>query len=140
MKIFRSVASVLLSYIVVYGIVAVCDPILTHFFPNDYVAGKIPPTSLLWVSTVIFATASILGGWLCVRIAPSRTGMHLFVLFLVGEVIGLVFTARMWSSGRTGTQLPGSWSGPSACGSAAWGGPRPQAPFRSWSERLAAAL
>lgn len=96
MKILRSTASVLLSYIVVYGIVLVSDPIIAHFFPGEYEAGKVPPSSLLWLGTAIFATASLLGGWLCVRIAPSRPGTHLFVLFLIGEVIGLWFTWRMW--------------------------------------------
>jgi len=62
MKLLRSVASVVLSYIVVYGIVLLSDPVLTHFFPTQYVAGKVPPVFLLWVSTAIFALASILGG------------------------------------------------------------------------------
>lgn len=96
MKVLRSVASVVVSYIVVYGIVFCSDPILTHFFPNQYAAGRVPPPFLLWISTAIFAAASILGGWLCVRIAPSKPGIHLFVLFLIGELVGLAFTIRMW--------------------------------------------
>ena len=98
MKQLRSIASVVVSYVVVYGIVFCSDPILTHFFPAQYVAGKVPPPLLLWISTAIFALASILGGWLCTRIAPSRPGMHLFVLFLIGEIVGLVFTTRMWGA------------------------------------------
>ncbi|MGB7134799.1 MAG: hypothetical protein WBD46_05905 [Acidobacteriaceae bacterium] len=98
MKFLRSAASVLLSYIVVYGIVLVSDPIIAHFFPGQYVPGKIPSNPLLWLGTAVFAAASILGGWLCVRIAPSRPGFHLFVLFLVGEILGLWFTWRMWTT------------------------------------------
>ena len=96
MKLLRSIASVVVSYIVVYGIVFLSDPVLTHFFPTQYVMGKVPPTFLIWISTGIFALASILGGWLCVRIAPSKPGMHLLVLFLVGEAVGLYFSIHNW--------------------------------------------
>lgn len=96
MKLLRSIASVVVSYIVVYGIVALSDPVLTHFFPTQYIHGKVPPTFLMWVSTAIYALATILGGWLCVRIAPSKPGMHLLVLFLIGEAIGLYFTIHNW--------------------------------------------
>ena len=99
MKLLRSIASVVLSYIVVYGIVFCSDPILTHFFPTQYVAGKVPQPFLLWISTAVFALASILGGWLCVRIAPSKPGVHLFVLFVVGELVGLGFTVKAWGTG-----------------------------------------
>jgi len=98
MKLLRSIASVVIGYIVVYGIVLCSDPILTHFYPNDYVAGKIPPTFLLWIGTAIFALATLLGGWLCVRIAPSSPGVHLFALFILGELIGLGFTWKMWGT------------------------------------------
>jgi nitrate/nitrite transporter NarK len=97
-KLLRSIASVVLSYIVVYGIVAGSDPVLTHFFPTQYVRGKVPPAFLLWTSTAIYALATILGGWLCVRIAPSKPGVHLFILFLVGEIIGLGFTIMNWGA------------------------------------------
>lgn len=96
MKLLRSVASVLVSYVVVYGIVMLSDPVLMHFFPTQYVAGKVPPTFLLWTTTAIFAVASTLGGWLCVLIAPSRPGVHLAALFILGEALGLFFTWRMW--------------------------------------------
>jgi nitrate/nitrite transporter NarK len=98
MKLLRSVASVVVSYIVVYGIVFSSDPILAHLFPTQYVPGKVPPAFLLWISTAIFALATLLGGWLCTLIAPSRPGAHLFVLFLIGEVLGLFFTWRNWST------------------------------------------
>jgi nitrate/nitrite transporter NarK len=98
MKPLRSVASVVLSYIVVYGIVCCSDPVLSHFFPTQYVAGHVPPPFLLWISTAIFALATLFGGWLCVLIAPARPGTHLFVLFVVGELIGLGFTWKMWGT------------------------------------------
>ncbi|HEX4309641.1 MAG TPA: hypothetical protein VHZ25_06400 [Acidobacteriaceae bacterium] len=98
MKLLRSIASVLLSYIVVYGIVMLSDPILTHFFPTQYVRGKVPPTSLTMLSTAIYALATALGGWLCVRIAPFKTGMHLLILFVLGEIAGLWFTIMNWGA------------------------------------------
>jgi|ERR1700728_2818889 hypothetical protein len=98
MKLLRSVASVVLSYIVVYGIVFCSDPILAHFFPTQYVHGRVPPLFLLWISTGIFALATLFGGWLCVLIAPSRPGTHLVVLFVIGEALGFFFTWRMWGT------------------------------------------
>jgi len=98
MKLLRSVAAIVVSYIVVYGIVFASDPILTILFPGQYISGKVPPTFLLWVSTAIFALASILGGWLCVLLAPSRPMLHLLILFLVGEAIGVGFTVGNWAT------------------------------------------
>jgi hypothetical protein len=97
-KLLRSVAAVVLSYIVVYGIVFCSDPVLAHFFPTQYVAGRVPPLFLLWISTAIFAVATFFGGWLCAIIAPSKPGVHLFVLFVIGELIGLGFTWKMWGT------------------------------------------
>lgn len=96
MRVLRSIASVLVSYIVVYVIVFLSDPVLAHFFPTDYAPGKVPPLFLLWTSTAIFALAEILGGWLCVKIAPSKPGTHLFVLFVLGELVGVGFTVMNW--------------------------------------------
>lgn len=96
MKTVRSVAAVLVSYVVVYAIVMLSVPVLTHFFPTELAAGKVPPTFLLWINTGIFALASILGGYLCATMAPSRAGLHLTALFILGEVLGLFFTWRMW--------------------------------------------
>ena len=98
MRLLRSVASVVLSYIVVFGIVRCSDPILAHFYPGQYVRGTVPPVFLLWISTAVFMLASILGGWLCVRIAPFREAGHLFVLFLLGELVGGYFSWQMWST------------------------------------------
>jgi nitrate/nitrite transporter NarK len=96
MKLLRSVASVVLGYIVVYGIVFASDPVLARLFPGQYVQGKVPPTYLMWISTAIYALASILGGWLCVTLAPARKGMHLFILFAIGEALGIFFTIHNW--------------------------------------------
>jgi hypothetical protein len=92
MKVLRSIASVVVSYLVVFCIVLLSDAVLERLFPGQYVAGKVPPTYLLWISAAVFAMASILGGWLCVRIAAAKPGYHLLALFFLGEAIGVVFT------------------------------------------------
>ncbi|MGC2621394.1 MAG: hypothetical protein WA414_20280, partial [Acidobacteriaceae bacterium] len=72
--------------------------VLAHFFPSQYAAHHVPPPFLLRASTFIFALASIVGGGLCVRIAPSRPGLHLLILFLIGEIAGTVTTIKMWAT------------------------------------------
>jgi nitrate/nitrite transporter NarK len=97
MKILRSVASVIVAYIVVFAIVLGSDPVLARIYPGQYVRGHIPPNFILWIGTAIYAVASILGGWICVRLAPSKPGKHLLVLFLFGEAMGLVSTILNWN-------------------------------------------
>jgi len=97
MNLLRSFASVLVSYIVVFLIVFLSDPVLAHLFPGQYVRGQVPPATLLWIDTAIFAAASIVGGWLCALMAPSRPGMHLFLLFLIGEMLGVATTIASWN-------------------------------------------
>ncbi|HVT98574.1 MAG TPA: hypothetical protein VHE33_13815 [Acidobacteriaceae bacterium] len=97
MNVLRSMAAVLLSYIVVTVIVILSDPLLAHIFPGQYVPGKTVPASILLIGAAIFAVASILGGWLCVRIAPAKPGKHLLALFILGEVAGVISTILNWN-------------------------------------------
>jgi hypothetical protein len=99
MKVLRSVAAVVLSYVVVFTLVSLSDPVLARIYPGVYVRGQVPPAFLLRLSTYIFAIASILGGAICAWLAPSRPGRHLFALFVLGEVIGLGFTVANWNKG-----------------------------------------
>lgn len=99
MKVLRSVASVVVSYLVVCVGIFASDPILSRLFPGQWVSGKVPPASLLAISTAIFAAFSVLGGWLCVRLAPSRTGLHLLILFVLGEAAGAIPAAINWNNG-----------------------------------------
>jgi hypothetical protein len=98
MKVLRSIAAIVLSYAVVFVIVWLSDPLLAHLFPGQYVPDKVPPAFLLRASTYIFALASIIGGGLCVRIAPSRPGLHLMILFVMGEIVGAVFAMKNWAT------------------------------------------
>jgi nitrate/nitrite transporter NarK len=99
MKILRSIAAVIVSYFVVFMLVSLSDPALAMIYPGQYVRGAVPPAFLLRLSTYMFAIASILGGVICARFAPSRPGLHLFALFLLGEAIGLGFTVSNWNKG-----------------------------------------
>lgn len=97
MKLLRSTASVLLSYIVVTALVLISNLVLGHVFPGQYVSGGTAPAYILWIGSAIFALATILGGWLCVRMAPSKPGAHLLALFVVGELAGVVSTIVNWN-------------------------------------------
>jgi nitrate/nitrite transporter NarK len=97
MNVLRSIAAVLLSYIVVTVIVILSDPVLAHIFPGKYVADKTVSASILLIGAAIFAVASILGGWLCVRIAPSKPSKHLLALFILGEIAGVISTILNWN-------------------------------------------
>jgi hypothetical protein len=99
MKVLRSVASIVVSYAVVFVLVLISDPILNRLFPGQAVAGKIPPTLVLEISTAIFTVASIIGGWLCVRLAPANAGLHLLILFVLGEIAGAIPAVINWNNG-----------------------------------------
>jgi len=99
MKVLRSVASIVVSYAVVFVLVLISDPILNRLFPGQAAPGKIPPTLVLEISTAIFAVASILGGWLCVRLAPANTSLHLLILFILGEIAGAIPAFINWNNG-----------------------------------------
>lgn len=98
MKVLRSVASVLVSYAAVYLFFVLIDPVFYRMFPGQYSPGSVPPTSLLWICMATFAVASVLGGWLCVWIAPSRPGIHLLALIILGEFAWTVSAAGLWAA------------------------------------------
>jgi hypothetical protein len=96
MKALRSILAVLVPYVIVFIVVMLTDVVLNRIFPTVYVEGKVPPVGLLWVSTGIYAVASLFAGWLCVRLAPARAGLHLLILFLLGEAFGGYTTVLAW--------------------------------------------
>jgi hypothetical protein len=97
MKVLRFIASVVVSYVVVFVIVLDSDPALARIYPGQYIHGQIPPAFILWIGTAIYAVASIIGGWICVRLAPTKPGQHLLAIFVLGEVMGVVSTILNWS-------------------------------------------
>lgn len=99
MKVLRSIGAVVVSYLVVFILVLLSDPLLSRMYPGLYMEGQVPPAFVLRMSTYAFVIASILGGAICVRMAPSRPGKHLFWLFILGEVMGLATTIMNWNKG-----------------------------------------
>jgi len=99
MEVLRSVAAVVVSYGVVFVLVLLSDPLLTDLYPGLQVRGQVRPAFMLRMSTWAFVVAAILGGAICVRTAPSRPSRHLFWLFILGEMMGLVTTIMNWNKG-----------------------------------------
>lgn len=99
MKLLRSIAAVVISYALIYALVWVSDPVLSRLYPGMLGPGQVPPVFLLRISTYIFAIASLAGGALCVRMAPTRPGLHLLILFVLGEIVGVGFSIANWNKG-----------------------------------------
>jgi len=70
--------------------------LLSALFPNDYKRGQTIPDWLLWVSTALFTVISILGAWVCAKLAPGKVRMHVLAFFALGEILGLAFTIAGW--------------------------------------------
>ena len=96
---FRSVAVVIGCYVLSVVLVLSTDPLLTRLFPGDFVRGRVPSNAPLLASTGCFFVISILCAWICAKFAgnPSRRGVLWF--FVVGEVMGVVFTVLNWNNG-----------------------------------------
>lgn len=75
------------------------DWVLHRIFPTTYVEGVVPSETLLVMSTAIFFVASIIGGWICAKIAPDRVARQLQWLFVIGELAGLIPTYLNWNKG-----------------------------------------
>jgi hypothetical protein len=95
----KSVAVVAGSYVLSVVLVMASDPLLSLFFPGDFVRGRVPSDAALAASTGLFIAVSILCAWVCARFAPGRSGRHVLALFVVGEAMGLGFTIANWNNG-----------------------------------------
>ncbi|MGO9242806.1 MAG: hypothetical protein ACLQBJ_18540 [Bryobacteraceae bacterium] len=96
MQWLKSIASILGSYILSIVLVMLSDPLLHALFPQDYVAGKPIPDTLLWLSTAIFVAVSILCAWVCAKTAPNKVLTHVIWFFAIGEIMGLGATYANW--------------------------------------------
>jgi hypothetical protein len=95
----KSIAVVLGSYVLSIVLVLATDPLLARVFPNDFAPGHIPSDPALIASTILFAIVSIICAWLCARFAPGNPARHVFWFFVLGEVMGIIFTIPNWSKG-----------------------------------------
>ncbi|MBI5085773.1 MAG: hypothetical protein HZB13_14385 [Acidobacteria bacterium] len=92
----RSILAVLAGWGTV-GVLVVCtDLVMTKIFPDQYVAGKMPPDSLAALSLATSTLWSVVGGWVTARLAASKPWRHILGLFLWGELMGVVSAVMTW--------------------------------------------
>ncbi len=95
----KSIAVVLGSYLLSVVLVFASDPLLSAFFPGDFVRGQVPSSAALMASTAFFVIISILCAWICARFAPGSAARHVLWFFVVGEVMGIAAMIPNWSKG-----------------------------------------
>jgi hypothetical protein len=96
---FRSVAVVIGCYLLSVVLVLSTDPLLTQIFPGNFVKGRVPSDAPLLASTGCFFVISILCAWICARFGGSPANRSVLWFFVVGEVMGGVFTIVNWGNG-----------------------------------------
>ncbi len=96
---FKSIAVVAGSYLLSIVLVLATDPLLSRFFPGDFVPGRVPSDAALLTSTGLFVVVSILCAWLCARLAPGNVSRHVLWFFVLGEVMGIGAIIPNWSKG-----------------------------------------
>jgi len=95
----KSIGAVLGTYVLSVALVLCTDPLLSHFFPGDFVRGHVPSNGALVTSTALFVVISIFCAWLCARLAPTNALKHVLWLFLIGETVGVISTIPNWNKG-----------------------------------------
>lgn len=92
----RSILSVLAGWAAVGVLVVLTDLVLGKMFPNEYVAGRIPPDRLSALSLGTATVYSVLGGWIMVKLARSSPWRHALWLILWGELMGVLSAVMTW--------------------------------------------
>ena len=95
----KSIGVVLGSYLLSIVLVMATDPLLTLVFPGDFVRGRVPSSTPLVASTVLFVMISIFCAWLCARYAPGMASRHVLWFFVLGEIMGVGATIPNWGKG-----------------------------------------
>jgi hypothetical protein len=95
----KSVGVVIGSCLSSVVLVLAADPLLSLWFPRDYVRGRVPSDTALIASTVLFVVVSIVCAWLCARFAPGRAARHVLWFFVIGEAMGIALTIPNWDKG-----------------------------------------
>lgn len=99
MKVLKSIAIVVGSYLLSVVLVLATDPLLSLLFPGDFAKDRVPSNAPLITSTALFVVVSILCAWLCARFAPGRASRHVLWFLIVGEVMGVAAIIPNWSKG-----------------------------------------
>jgi len=95
----RSIAVVIVSYILSILLVMATNPLLSHLFPGEFVRGRVPSSHALVTSTFLFVVVSILCAWICARLAPSNPSKHVLWFLILGEAMGIAATIPNWNTG-----------------------------------------
>jgi len=128
----RSVLSVLAGWAAVGVLVVLTDVVLGKMFPNEYVAGRIPPDRLSAVSLATATLYSVLGGWITVKLAKSKPWRHAVYLILWGELMGVVSAVMTWGQIQAWYQIGLLIAWPIAVAAGCWlAAGKPQAEARS---------
>jgi hypothetical protein len=91
----RIIAAVVLGYAAVGVLVVGTDQIFAIFIPG--LQTMTSPPLYYFVSSLATDTAyTVLGGWLCVRIAREHARNATLGLIVLGELIGLVSQILLW--------------------------------------------
>jgi hypothetical protein len=103
MNALRSVVAVFVSWSLVYCLVYLGDSALAWLFhqppmPADLRQSIAHPLTFILLSTIIYAAATIIGGWTCILWAPVHPRLHLFLLFVLGEAVGIFLAVGMWAT------------------------------------------
>lgn len=92
----RSVFAVLLGWAAVGVLVVFTDLGLSKLYPDQYVAGKLPPDYLAGISLATSTLWSIAGGYITAMMAKDRPWRHLLGLVVWGELMGIASAISTW--------------------------------------------
>lgn len=95
----RSIAVVMLSYVLSIMLVLASDPLLSLWFPGQFAKGSIPSDPALIASTVLFVLISIFCAVVCAYFARRPRSRHVLWFFVLGEAMGMAATIANWGNG-----------------------------------------
>jgi hypothetical protein len=93
----RSVAAVIGGYAAIGVLIVLTDQLFSVLIP-DMKSMPQPPPYYFAISLVTDFIYSIVGGWVCVRIAKERQMRHAAGLIVFGEAIGIASQIALWTT------------------------------------------
>jgi hypothetical protein len=92
----RSILAVLGGWAAAGVLIVATDGILHSMYPSEFKEGIIPPDRLSAISLATSTLWSIVGGWVCARIAARKPWHHLLALIIWGELMGVLSAFYTW--------------------------------------------
>ena len=93
---WRTVGAVAAGYAVIGVLVVAADQVFAAMIPG-FNSMKLPPLYYFWASLFTDSLFTILGGYLCARIAREKAWGAMLGLMAFGELMGVASAAREWS-------------------------------------------